>query len=157
MFLFFFLGDKHDVSYDIYTSFQKIGISHLFALSGTQISFLSIIFTFIFQKIFNFKEKSSFILTMIFLFLYYLLIDSCAAIDRALVFTFIFNINKIYDFFIPFGQLILLCLTILFFLYLYRFFLTVFCLACFLSKLFYLQLFLFRLLVRLLLLRAGES
>lgn len=109
----FVLGNQNDVEKEVRSNFQKIGISHLFALSGTQITFLSDLI----QKILTKRKKSDLqklIITQSILLSYYLVIDPCAAIDRALVFQFFFSVNKTYDFHISPFQLILLSLSVLF-------------------------------------------
>lgn len=111
----FFLGNQDDVSDTLKSSFQKIGISHLFALSGTQISFLTALILKL-LSLFKLSTIKKYLILFIILVFYYLLIDSCAAIERALVFTFIFSINKVFNFFIPSFYLILLSMSVLFFL-----------------------------------------
>jgi len=111
----FFLGDTSLVDPKVKLSFQKIGISHLFALSGTQVSFLAIMLKKLLKK-FKLSDKKEFIFTLIILFIYYLLIDSCAAVDRAIIFFLIFGINKIFNFYISPFSLILLSISIMIFI-----------------------------------------
>lgn len=108
----FFLGDDTSFNTTLEENFRKLGISHLFALSGTQISFLLSIITF--RK--NSLNIKNLIFTFCFLLSYYLIIESCSAIDRALVFSLVFSINKTFDFNIKPLFLILLSLSILFFM-----------------------------------------
>ena len=110
----FFLGNDNNFDNELISKFQKLGISHLFALSGTQISFLIIILTFILKK-FNLNDKIRFSIIFFVLSFYYFIIESCAAIDRALVFNLIFALNNIFNFNIKPSFLIILSLSILFF------------------------------------------
>ncbi len=112
----FFLGNTEQVSDKAKLAFQKVGISHLFALSGTQITFLSIAFKKIFKRL-HLQETSQFLLGQLLLLGYYAMIHPCAAIDRAMIFTFIFELNKTFDFHISPFCLILLALSVLFFLH----------------------------------------
>ena len=109
----FFLGNTTSFDLDLEENFRKLGISHLFALSGTQISFIVSIIA-LFQKK-SFKIKSMF-LTFGVILLYYLLIDKNAAIDRALVFSIVFSLNKTFNLNIKPLFLILLSLSILIFI-----------------------------------------
>ena len=111
----FFLGNDNNFDNDLTSKFQKLGISHLFALSGTQISFLIVIISFFLKKI-NFSLKLQFLVIFFILVLYYLIIESCAAIDRALIFNLVFALNNIFNFNIKPSFLILLSLSILFFI-----------------------------------------
>ena len=106
----FFLGDDTSFDTTLEEDFRKLGISHLFALSGTQISFLI--------SIISFRKKNFNLKNLIFVFSivlsYYLIIEDCAAIDRALIFSLVFSINNTFDFNIRPLFLILLSLSILF-------------------------------------------
>ena len=108
----FFLGDDTSFDATLEEYFRKLGISHLFALSGTQISFLISIIT-LSRKSFNIKN---FLFIVCVLVSYYLIIEDCAAIDRALVFSIVFSINKTFNFNILPLFLILLSLSIMFFI-----------------------------------------
>lgn len=110
----FVLGNTDQVEQEVYENFQKIGISHLFALSGTQITFLADLIQKILKKTKR-TEIQRFLITFLILILYYQVIDPCAAIDRALVFYFFFSLNKIFYFHISPFYLILLSLAVLFF------------------------------------------
>ena len=108
----FFLGDDTSFDTTLEDDFRKLGISHLFALSGTQISFI--------LSIISFRKSSLSIKHLVFSFCflvsYYLIIDKNAAIDRALIFSLVFSINKTFNFNIKPLFLILLSLSILFFI-----------------------------------------
>ena len=106
----FFLGEDTSFDTTLEEYFRSLGISHLFALSGTQISFLISIIT-LRRKSFNFKNL---FFAICLLFSYYLIIEDCAAIDRALIFSLVFSINNTFNFNIRPLFLILLSLSILF-------------------------------------------
>ena len=84
----FILGDKSDIDTD---NIKKMGIIHLFAISGMHLSFLV---SLIEKNTRSFKYKNFFILS--FLIFYYLLIKSISLL-RCLVFFLIRNINNKYN------------------------------------------------------------
>ncbi len=106
----FFLGDNTSFNTTLEDNFRNLGISHLFALSGTQISFIIAVLNIICKKSFSVKNM---LLIFSILLLYYLIIDACAAIDRALIFSLVFSINKAFNLEIKPLFLILLSLSIL--------------------------------------------
>ena len=108
----FFLGDDTSFDTTLEEDFRNLGISHLFALSGTQISFLISLFT-LRKKFISFKNLLFIICVLLS---YYLIIEDCAAIDRALIFSLVFSINKTFNLNILPSFLILLSLSILFFI-----------------------------------------
>ena len=108
----FFLGDDTSFDTTLEEDFRNLGISHLFALSGTQISFLISLFT-LRKKFISFKNL---LFVFCILLSYYLIIEDCAAIDRALIFSLVFSINKTFNLNILPSFLILLSLSILFFI-----------------------------------------
>lgn len=108
----FFLGDDTSFDTTLEEDFRNLGISHLFALSGTQISFLISLFT-LRRKNISFKNL---LFVFCILLSYYLIIEDCAAIDRALIFSLVFSINKTFNLNILPSFLILLSLSILFFI-----------------------------------------
>ncbi len=108
----FFLGDDTSFDTTLEEDFRDLGISHLFALSGTQISFLISIITL--------RKKTINLNNLLFVFCilicYYLIIEECAAIDRALIFSLVFSLNNTFNLNIRPLFLILLSLSILFFI-----------------------------------------
>ena len=108
----FFLGDDTSFDTTLEEDFRNLGISHLFALSGTQISFLISLFT-LRKKFISYKNL---LFVFCILLSYYLIIEDCAAIDRALIFSLVFSINKTFNLNILPSFLILLSLSILFFI-----------------------------------------
>ena len=83
----FILGDTSDIKKETYKTFQDIGISHLFAISGMHISFLSNIILLFLKKI-KVEETKRYIITAILLFLYLLLAYS-PSILRSFLFFFL--------------------------------------------------------------------
>ena len=89
----FILGDKNNIDSDIYNSFQKIGITHLFALSGMHVGLLSGIILKLFKK---FNDKSKYLIISIILIIYGFIVGYTSSIMRCILF-FIFNtINKLF-------------------------------------------------------------
>ncbi len=89
----FILGNKDDIDKDVYTSFQKIGITHLFALSGMHVGLLSGIILRLFKKISLIKK---YIIVDILLIIYGFIVGFPSSIKRCILF-FIFNsVNKIF-------------------------------------------------------------
>lgn len=111
----FFLGNMESVTPTLKQKFQNLGISHLFALSGTQVSLIIAVIQFLLKKS-KCQEIIVFLISHGLLFAYYFIISSCASIDRAIVFSIIFSLNRIYQFYIPPFCLILLSVSILLFI-----------------------------------------
>ena len=89
----FILGDKTNIDSDIYNSFQKIGITHLFALSGMHVGLLSGIILKLLKK---FNDKSKYLIISIILIIYGFIVGYPTSIKRCILF-FIFNtINKLF-------------------------------------------------------------
>ena len=89
----FILGDKNNIDSDIYNSFQKIGITHLFALSGMHVGLLSGIILKLFKK---FNDKSKYLIISIILIIYGFIVGYPSSIKRCILF-FIFNtVNKLF-------------------------------------------------------------
>ncbi len=95
----FIIGDKNYLSSDIISSYQEIGISHLFAISGMHISLLSSIILKILQKL-KLSENKRYTMTSLCLLLYLLLTDISPSILRGVIFFILFSLNKIYYFYI---------------------------------------------------------
>ena len=91
------LGDTSFVSNEIIDSFRENGISHLFAISGTQVTVLAEAVLKILNK-YKIKEKRRYIIVNIFIFIYMLLTGSPPAILRAVLFFLLSSINK-YNYF----------------------------------------------------------
>ena len=105
----FLLGDKSLINKDVLTSYQENGISHLFAISGMHISLLSGIILKVLGRL---NENKRYLLTGILLFIYLLLVGFSPSILRGVLFFYIFNINKIYYFYINKINLYIIVLSI---------------------------------------------
>lgn len=106
----FILGDTSHIKKEVYSSFQEIGISHLFAISGMHISLLSGIFLFVLKKL-KVEESRRYIITSIILF-FYLLLSFSPSVLRSFLFFFLLAINKIYYFYIKTTNIFLLTLSL---------------------------------------------
>ena len=105
------LGDTNGVDIKVINSFRENGISHLFAISGTQVTVLAevILKLLLMLKI---KEKKRYIITNSFIIIYMLLTGSPPAILRAVIFFFLSSINKYNYFYITNMNLFILTLAI---------------------------------------------
>ena len=106
----FIIGDTSSIDKNTYKSFQEIGISHLFAISGMHISFLSGLVLTILKKL-KVEETKRYVITTIFLFLYLLLAYSPSVL-RSFLFFFLCFINKNYYFHIKITNIFILTLSI---------------------------------------------
>ena len=88
----FLLGNNKNIDSDILESYQKNGISHLFALSGLHVTIFSSIILFILNKIKK-NKKYNFIVVCIFLIFYMFLTGLSPAIVRAVLLFILININ----------------------------------------------------------------
>ncbi len=95
----FLLGDKSSLKNNIKENYQYLGISHLFAISGMHITFLSGMLLLFLKKI-KVEENKRYLIVMLFLMIYLLLVGFSPSILRAVIFFFLFSINKIYYFYI---------------------------------------------------------
>ncbi len=106
--LAFLLGDKNEIEETTYNNYSKIGVTHLFALSGMHVGVLSGILLFFFQRI----KKKNFIV-LIFLFLYGLLVGFPSSLKRCILFLFLNTLNKEYHLAISPTKILLLVFTLL--------------------------------------------
>jgi len=108
------LGDTSFVSNKVIDSFRKNGISHLFAISGTQVTVLAEFVISNLKKA-GIKEKNRYIIVNIFIIIYMLLTGSPPAILRAVIFFFLSSINKYNYFYVTNLNLFILtlCITLL--------------------------------------------
>ena len=105
------LGDTNFVSDNIIDSFRKNGISHLFAISGTQVTVLAEVVLKILKK-FKVKEKSRYIIVNSFIIIYLQLTGSPPAIIRSVLFFFLSSVNKYNYFYVTNLNLFILTLSI---------------------------------------------
>ena len=111
----FILGKSSYIDNTSYNNYKINGITHLFALSGLHVSLFSSIILSILNKL-KFKEKSSFIITSIFLISFSFIASFTPSILRATIFFILSNLNKIYYTFITPKNILLLVFTILIFI-----------------------------------------
>jgi len=107
----FILGDTSLIDSNIKSNYQNIGISHLLAISGTQITFISNNLLKILKKI-KIKEKIRYLITFIILTIYVLLIDCPPPVLRSYLFFILSAFNIIYYFHISQVNLFYLVLII---------------------------------------------
>ena len=88
------LGDDRYIDKDIVSMYQEIGISHLFAISGTHITVFAGILLFILKKI-RVEEKIRYLIVTIFLLFYMFITGFSPSIVRAVVIFILLSINKI--------------------------------------------------------------
>ncbi len=106
----FILGDNSYVKEEVRKSFQKNGISHLFAISGMHVSIISGFLLSLLKK-FSWKEKQRYIFVCFILFIY-LTFTFSPSILRAFLFFLLFSINRMYYFYIKPFHLFLVTFTI---------------------------------------------
>ncbi len=107
----FLLGDKNDLKKDVKENYQFLGISHLFAISGMHITFLSGLLLSLLKKL-KVREEKRYFIVMSFLSFYLILVGFNASILRAVIFFFLFSLNKIYYFYIKPLNIFILTLAI---------------------------------------------
>ena len=91
------LGDKTDMKRKIINSFRTNGISHLFAISGMHISFITTYLILLLTKL-KIKEEKRYLITTLILLLYLLLIGGSPSVTRAFLFFTLLSINKVFYF-----------------------------------------------------------
>ena len=89
------LGDKSLLDSETYNAYQKNGISHLLAISGTHVSVILAFFSRMFN---NIKPKKKLIILSIILIFFGYLTNFQASVNRAIFFYIFSNINKIFSF-----------------------------------------------------------
>ena len=91
------IGDTSEVNKKIIDSFRENGISHLFAISGTQVTLLAEIIIKSLKKM-RCSEKLGYIMSNIFTFCYLFITNSPPAVLRAVLSFLLSSINK-YNYF----------------------------------------------------------
>lgn len=109
----FILGDNSLIDDMVYESYQSIGITHLFALSGMHVSLLSGIILKGLKKVNN---KLKYLIVIIVLISYGFIVGYPASIKRAITFFIIASINKIFNFKLSTLKILFITIFILIFL-----------------------------------------
>ena len=110
----FILGKSSYIDNESYNNYKINGVTHLFALSGLHVSLFSSIIIFILNKL-KLSEKTSFIITSIFLIFFSFIASFTPSILRATIFFILSSLNKIYYAFIKPKNILILTFTILIF------------------------------------------
>ena len=108
--LAFLYADKSLIEKDVYTKYQKIGVSHLFAVSGMHVSLISIVLLKLLNKI---KERKRYIIVSNFLSIYLFLTNFTISMVRATFQFILFFINKSFKLNIDNSNLVLFLFSIL--------------------------------------------
>lgn len=87
------LGDKSLIGSDEYNLYQKNGTSHLLAISGSHVAVLLAIFGRLFKR---FKDIPKLLILSFILLFFGFVTDFQAAVNRAIIFFIINQINKIF-------------------------------------------------------------
>lgn len=111
----FILGKSSYINNNSYNNYKINGVTHLFALSGLHVSLFSNIILFILNKL-KLKEKSSFIITSIFLIFFSFIASFTPSILRATIFFILSSLNKIYYTFIKPKNILFVTFSILIFI-----------------------------------------
>lgn len=107
----FILGDTSQISQDVKRAYQEIGINHLLAIGGMQITILAQVLLTFFKKI-KVPETKRYIFTSLVILFYFSLIEFTASSLRGLLFFFLFSINQLYYFYIKPQNIFLVVLAI---------------------------------------------
>lgn len=107
----FILGDTSQISQDVKRAYQEIGINHLLAIGGMQITILSQALLIFLKKI-KVPETKRYIITSVVIIIYFSLIEFTASSLRGLLFFFLFSINQLYYFYIKPQNIFLVVLAI---------------------------------------------
>lgn len=91
------IGNNKEITNEVSKSYQLNGVSHLFAISGTHISFLTVIILWILKKL-KIEENKRYYVVILFLLFYIFLTDYASSVLRSVVFFILLSINKMYYF-----------------------------------------------------------
>lgn len=107
------LGDDSGFTNEVNKSYQINGVSHLFAISGSHISFLAVILLWFLKRL-KLEENKRYYVVIIFLFFYMFLTNYTGSVVRSVIFFTLLSINKMYYFNIKTINILLLTLAVLF-------------------------------------------
>ena len=108
----FILGDTFYLDDSVKLSYRNNGISHLFAVSGMHITFLSSIILKILNKLFK-NKYLKYIIVFIFLLFFMFLTNFTPSVIRATFLFILLSINKLFDLKIDTLSIILLILDVM--------------------------------------------
>jgi len=89
----FILGDCGYLDSDVYANLRNNGVTHLFAISGMHIGFLTFLLEFFLKKI-HLKERTIYSVIFLFLIFYLFLVGFTPSVIRASLFYFLLFLNK---------------------------------------------------------------
>ena len=107
------VGDDSGFSDAINRSYQINGVSHLFAISGSHISFLAVIILWLLKRI-KVEENRRYYIVILFLFFYMFLTNYTGSVIRSVIFFTLLSINKMYYFNVKTLNVLLLTSSILY-------------------------------------------
>ena len=88
----FLLGNKNYIDSEVYDTYYKNGITHIFSISGMHISLLATIILIVLNRIH--KSKRNIIIVIVLLIFYLVITNYSASVSRSVVFFSILNIFK---------------------------------------------------------------
>jgi competence protein ComEC len=106
------IGDDDGFKEEVSSSYQLNGVSHLFAISGSHITFLSVIILWILKRI-KVEENKRYYTVILFLLFYMFLTDYAGSVLRSVIFFILISLNKMYYFNIKTVNILLLTLVVL--------------------------------------------
>ena len=90
----FILGETNNIDEETYNNYKINGITHLFSLSALHVSVFSSIIYFVLNKL-KINEKISLIITILFLIFFSFISSFPPSMLRAVIFFFLWKINKL--------------------------------------------------------------
>ena len=91
----FIIGNKNYIDESVYETYQELGVSHIFAISGMHVSLLASI---IFKLLFKIKDNYKYYIIIMFLLFYSFITSFQASILRSISLYICLFINKRYSF-----------------------------------------------------------
>ena len=90
------IGNKNDLDDNLYTNISKIGIGHLFVISGLHMNIIVLILTKILTLL-KVKEEKQFVIILFFLIIYYVITFFMISILRIIITNTLNKLNKKYQ------------------------------------------------------------
>ncbi len=88
-------GDSSSIPESFEEAIRTLGISHLFALSGSHLTFISFFLFYLLRKVFD-NEKNVYLIVCILLFGYVSMTNFSVSLIRSYVFFVLFKANRLY-------------------------------------------------------------